>query len=226
MLADHGIPVRFDGANVWHVDPQSVRAIDRRIEPDLSNAAPFLAAALVTGGAVTVPDWPEQTTQAGDALRGLLATMGAEVALGPLGLTVSGGGVIRGIDVDLADAGELAPTIAAIAVFADGPTTLRGISHLRGHETDRLAALTAELNGLGGSVTETSDGLVIRPRPLSGGVFHTYRDHRMATTAAVIGLRVPGVEIEDVATTNKTLPQFPERWTSMLNPAGSPVASA
>ena len=226
MLAEHGIPVRYDGDSTWHVDPQNVRAIDRHIEPDLSNAAPFLAAALVTGGSVTVPDWPMRTTQAGDALRGLLAIMGAEVRLGADGLTVTGTGSIVGIDVDLADAGELAPTIAALAALADGPSTLRGISHLRGHETDRLAALSTEINGLGGDVTETPDGLVIEPRPLTGGVFHTYGDHRLATAAAVLGLRVPGVEIENIATTNKTLPDFPLRWMSMLDPTGAPVASA
>jgi 3-phosphoshikimate 1-carboxyvinyltransferase len=120
---------------------------------------------------------------------------------------------------DLHDAGELAPAIAALAVLADSPSRLRGIGHLRGHETDRLTALRTEMNNLGGDVTETDDGLIINPRPLHGGEFLTYEDHRMATTAAIVGLRVDGILVENVETTSKTLPNFPKRWTAML--AGS-----
>ncbi len=221
MLADHGVVVRRDGAAVWHVDPQEVRAVDRTIEPDLSNAAPFLAAALITGGTVTVRDWPSQTTQPGDLLRGIWQAMGATVEHDATGLTVSGGSGIHGIDLDLADAGELAPTIAAVAALADSPTTLRGIAHLRGHETDRLAALTAQINGLGGDAQETSDGLLITPRRLHGGVFQTYDDHRMATAGALLGLAVAGVEVEDIATTGKTLPGFPRMWAEMLHGSAS-----
>jgi 3-phosphoshikimate 1-carboxyvinyltransferase len=219
MLAEHGVPVRHDGETVWHVDPRDVAAIDRVIEPDLSNAAPFLAAAMVTAGTVTVPGWPVATTQPGDALRGLLTRMGADVSLGPDGLTVRGTGVVDGIDVDLSDVGELAPTIAALAALAGSPSRLRGIAHLRGHETDRLAAITTEFNALGGDVRETEDGLAITPAPMHGGVFHTYGDHRMATSAAVLGLVVPGIEIEDIDTTAKTLPEFASRWSAMV--AGS-----
>ncbi len=217
MLAEHGVIVRRDGDSVWHVDPHDIIAIDRQIEPDLSNAGPFLAAAMVAGGSVTIGDWPTSTTQAGDALRTLLARMGAEVTWSDAGLTVTGSGAINGIDADLSEVGELAPTIAALAALADSPSNVTGIAHLRGHETDRLAALTAEINGLGGDVDETDDGLAIRPRPMHGGTFHTYGDHRMATAGAIIGLRVAGVQVEDIATTGKTMPEFPRRWQDMLD---------
>ena len=202
--------------NVWRVSPSALLGRDLTIEPDLSNAQPFLAAALVTGGRVTIPDWPEHTTQPGDALREIFTAMGGSCELTERGLTFTGSGRIHGIDIDLSEVGELTPGIAAVAALADSPSTLSGVAHLRLHETDRLAALTKEINELGGDVTETADGLHIRPRPLRGGVFHTYDDHRMATAGAVIGLAVPGVEIENVATTAKTLPDFPQMWTGML----------
>ncbi|MDX3386332.1 3-phosphoshikimate 1-carboxyvinyltransferase [Streptomyces niveiscabiei] len=202
--------------NVWRVTPGALLGRDLTIEPDLSNAQPFLAAALVTGGRVTVPDWPRRTTQPGDALREIFTAMGGSCDLTDEGLTFTGTGKIHGIDVDLSDVGELTPGIAAVAALADSPSTLRGVAHLRLHETDRLAALTKEINELGGDVTETADGLHIRPRPLHGGTFHTYDDHRMATAGTIIGLAVKGVEIENVATTAKTLPDFPEMWTGML----------
>lgn len=202
--------------NVWRVAPSALRGRDLVVEPDLSNAQPFLAAALVTGGRVTIPDWPARTTQPGDELRRIFTEMGGSCELTDAGLTFTGTGRIHGIDVDLGEVGELTPGIAAVAALADSPSTLRGVAHLRLHETDRLAALTKEINELGGDVTETEDGLHIRPRPLHGGVFHTYHDHRMATAGAIIGLVVEGVEIEDVATTAKTLPDFPTMWTEML----------
>lgn len=216
MLAEHGVRVRRSGDSIWHIDPQAVTALDRTIEPDLSNAAPFQAAALVTGGAVTVRDWPESTTQPGDLIRGVWEAMGASVTRGHDGLTVTAGDALIGVDLDLSDVGEVAPTVAAVAALASTPSRLRGIAHLRGHETDRLAALTAEINGLGGDVEETDDGLVIRPRPLHGGVFHTYDDHRMATAGAVLGLVVPGVEVENIGTTSKTIPDFTRRWSQFL----------
>lgn len=216
MLAEHEVVVHRAGDRVWHVDPHGICAIDRSIEPDLSNAAPFLAAAMVTRGRVLIPDWPHQTTQAGDALRGLLADMGAQVEHTEDGLVVTGGDSIRGIDVDLSAVGELAPSIAALAALADSPSRLRGIAHLRGHETNRLAALTTEINRLGGHVTETEDGLSIEPRDLHGGEFGSYGDHRMATTGAILGLRVPGVLVQDIATTTKTQPDFPGTWADML----------
>ncbi len=221
MLAEHGVRVRRDGVTIWHVDPQNVPALDRMIEPDLSNAAPFQAAALVTRGSVVIRDWPSTTTQPGDRLREIWAAMGATVTHEPEGLRVTGGDRIRGVDLDLAAVGEVAPTVAAVAALADSPTTLRGIAHLRGHETDRLAALTRELNALGGDVVETDDGLIIRPRPLHGGRVATYDDHRMATAGAVIGLAVPGVEVENIATTQKTLPDFPGMWSRMLLGSGA-----
>ncbi|KAF4408585.1 MULTISPECIES: 3-phosphoshikimate 1-carboxyvinyltransferase [Streptomyces] len=202
--------------NVWRVAPSALLGRDLVVEPDLSNAQPFLAAALVTGGRVTIPDWPEHTTQPGDALRAIFTEMGGSCELGRDGLTFTGSGRVHGIDVDLSDVGELTPGIAAVAALADSESVLRGVAHLRLHETDRLAALTKEINGLGGDVTETADGLRIRPRPLHGGVFHTYDDHRLATAAAIIGLAVGGVEVENVATTAKTLPDFPGLWTGML----------
>lgn len=220
MLAEHGVAVRRDGPAVWHVDPCGVEPVDRSIEPDLSNAAPFLAMAMATGGRVTIPGWPERTTQAGDALRHLLSSMGAGVAKGPDGLTVTGTGTIAGLDADLHEVGELAPIVAALAALADGPSRLRGIAHLRGHETDRLAALADEITGLGGCVRQTDDGLAIDPRPLHGGTFRSHADHRMATAGAVIGLRVPGVLVEDVGTTAKTLPGFADRWTGLVDGAG------
>ncbi|MFD3484385.1 3-phosphoshikimate 1-carboxyvinyltransferase [Streptomyces sp. NPDC058665] len=207
--------------NVWRVSPSAVLGRDLTVEPDLSNAQPFLAAALVTGGRVTVRDWPTRTTQPGDALRRIFTEMGGSCELTPQGLHFTGSGRIHGIDIDLGEVGELTPGIAAVAALADGPSTLRGVAHLRLHETDRLAALTKEINELGGDVTETADGLHIRPRPLHSGVFHTYDDHRMATAGSIIGLVVTGVEIENVATTSKTLPDFPRMWTEMLAGAGA-----
>jgi 3-phosphoshikimate 1-carboxyvinyltransferase len=152
--------------------------------------------------------------------------MGAEVELTADGLTVSGGGPILGLEADLSHVGELVPTLTALAAFATTPTRLSGVAHLRGHETDRLAALVTEINGLGGAVTETSDGLVIEPRPLHAGSFRTYGDHRMATAGALIGLRVPGVEVEDIATTGKTIPDFVRRWADMLGTDGNPTPAA
>ncbi|MBQ1161882.1 3-phosphoshikimate 1-carboxyvinyltransferase [Streptomyces sp. A73] len=208
--------------NVWRVTPGALLGRDLTIEPDLSNAQPFLAAALVTGGRVTVPDWPEHTTQPGDALREIFTAMGGSCVLDERGLTFTGSGRIHGIDIDLGEVGELTPGIAAVAALAEGESVLRGVGHLRLHETDRLAALVKEINGLGGDVTETEDGLRIRPRALHGGVFHTYDDHRLATAGAVLGLAVEGVEVENVATTYKTLPDFPQMWDEML---GLPAAA-
>ncbi|MES4904722.1 MULTISPECIES: 3-phosphoshikimate 1-carboxyvinyltransferase [unclassified Streptomyces] len=212
--------------NVWRVSPSALLGRDLVVEPDLSNAAPFLAAALVTGGRVTIPDWPERTTQPGDSLRRIFTDMGGSCELTDAGLTFTGSGRITGIDADLHEVGELTPVIAAVAALADSESSLHGIAHLRLHETDRLAALAKEINELGGDVTETADGLRIRPRPLHGGVFHTYEDHRLATAGAVIGLVVTGVQIENVGTTAKTLPDFPGLWTGMLDAATAPARRA
>jgi len=216
MLRAAGAIVEHVDAVTWRVEPGPLRADRQVVEPDLSNAAAFLAAAVVTGGAVTVPGWPARTTQAGDALRRILPRFGAEVHLDEDGLTVTGPDRVLGVDLDLGDVGELAPVLTALAALAEGPSQLRGIGHLRHHETDRLAALSTEINGLGGDVRETDDGLEVRPRPLRGGDFATYEDHRLAMTAAVIGLCVPGIRVEDVATTGKTLPGFVDLWDEML----------
>ncbi|GAB2936788.1 3-phosphoshikimate 1-carboxyvinyltransferase [Nonomuraea fastidiosa] len=216
MLRAVGVSVDASERDVWRVEPGPITARDVTVEPDLSNAAPFLAAALVTGGTVTIPAWPARTTQPGDALRGLLTSMGATVTRSGDDLVVTGTGKVTGLDADLHEVGELTPTIAALAALATTPSRIRGVSHLRGHETDRLAALVTEINRLGGDAEETDDGLIIRPRPLHGGVFHSYDDHRMATAGAVIGLAVPDVEVENIATTAKTLPEFVQMWTTML----------
>ncbi|GAA2903097.1 3-phosphoshikimate 1-carboxyvinyltransferase [Streptosporangium fragile] len=219
MLREYGVRVDDSEPDVWRVEPGAIAAREFTVEPDLSNAAPFLSAAMVTGGTVTIPGWPAETTQPGDQLRTLLAAMGASVERTPEGLAVTGTGRITGIEADLRDVAELTPTLAALAALADSPSRISGVAHIRGHETDRLAALVAEINGLGGDANETEDGLEIRPRPLTGGVFHSYADHRMATAGAVIGLAVPGVEVEDIATTGKTLPEFASMWASMLRDA-------
>ncbi|HEV3173184.1 MAG TPA: 3-phosphoshikimate 1-carboxyvinyltransferase [Actinocrinis sp.] len=216
MLREAGVTVDDDEPERWAVAPGPIRARDLTIEPDLSNAAPFLAAALVTGGRVTVPDWPEHTTQPGARLREIFTQMGARCTLEAAGLTVAGDGGVHGVDLDLSNEAELTPTIAAVAALADSPSRLRGIGHIRLHETDRIAALAKELGGLGADVMEGPDELVISPRPLHGGEFATYEDHRLATAAAVIGLAVEGVLVENVATTAKTLPDFPGRWAAML----------
>ncbi len=216
MLRSAGVDAGTSSADVWRVAPGPVRARDWIVEPDLSNAAPFLAAALVTGGSVTVPGWPQQTTQAGDALRQLLVEMGGTVEHDGVGLTVAGSGDIGGLDADLHEVGELTPVLAAVAAVATSPSRLRGIGHLRGHETDRLAALATELTRLGGEVVEESDGLSILPRPLHGGTWRAYADHRMATAGALLGLVVDGVAVDDIDCTNKTLPDFPGMWTTML----------
>jgi 3-phosphoshikimate 1-carboxyvinyltransferase len=223
MLRAAGAIVENIDEATWRVEPGPVHLGRHVVEPDLSNAAPFFAAAVVTGGSVTVPGWPLGTTQAGDALRALLPHFGAKVHLHDEGLTVTGPDRLQGADLDLSAVGELAPVLAAVAALASGPSRLRGIAHLRLHETDRLAALSREIGALGGDVRETDDGLVINPRQLHGGPFATYDDHRIATAAAVIGLCVPGVEVADVATTAKTLPTFVDLWTAMLAATDGPA---
>jgi 3-phosphoshikimate 1-carboxyvinyltransferase len=220
MLRSAGAIVEHVDVNTWRVEPGPLRVGRLVVEPDLSSAAPFLAAAVVTSGRVTVPGWPISTTQAGDALRRLLPRFGATVDLTDDGLVVQGPPKVSGADLDLSDVGELAPVLAAVAALATGPSRLRGIAHLRHHETDRLAALRTEITALGGDVEETADGIEIRPRPLRGGTFATYDDHRLAMAAAVIGLCVPGVRVTDVATTGKTLPGFVDLWNTMLGPDG------
>ena len=217
MLRQFGATVDVDSvAQTWSVKPGALHGLDLVIEPDLSNASPFLSIAMVCGGRVAIADWPTKTTQPGDQLRTILTEMGAQFSFGDNGLTIIGTGKIHGIDIDLHDVGELTPSIAALCALADSPSHLRGIGHLRKHETDRLAALTREINALGGHVTEEETALHITPAPLHAGVFHTYDDHRLATAGAVLGLVIDGIEVENIATTRKTLPDFPGLWSSLL----------
>ncbi|MDS1272540.1 3-phosphoshikimate 1-carboxyvinyltransferase [Lipingzhangella sp. LS1_29] len=219
MLREAGARVVTDTPDVWRVAPGPLRTTAITVELDLSNAAPFLAAALVTGGRVTINGWPENTTQPGSVLPELFTRMGGTVHRDPAGLTLHGTGTIQGISADLHEIGELTPTIAAVAALAETPSRLTGIAHLRRHETDRIAALAREITRLGGNVTELEDGLVIEPGPLHGGVFHSYDDHRMATSGAVLGLAVPEISVENIATTGKTMPNFPELWGEVVHAA-------
>lgn len=221
MLKESGVQVERPEQHVWRVAPSPIHGREWLVEPDLSNASPFLAAAAAAGGKVRVPRWPTATTQAGDQIRRILAAMGASVRLQDGWLTVEGTGNLVGIDIDLGDVGELAPTVAALAALASTPSSLRGIAHLRGHETDRLAALSSQINALGGHCVERDDGLAITPKPLHGGPWKAFADHRMATAGAILGLAVPGVRVDDVGSTSKTLPGFADLWAKMC--ATAPV---
>jgi 3-phosphoshikimate 1-carboxyvinyltransferase len=224
MLRAAGAAVDDQAADVWTVQPGRLSGRGWDIEPDLSGAAPFLAAALVTGGEVRIPGWPRGTTQPGDQLRALLTEMGGACTLTTDGLRVRGTGVVHGLTADLAEVSELVMVLAALAALAESPSRLTGIGHVRGHETDRLAALTRELTALGAAVTELDDGLAIDPKPLHGGRFETYDDHRMAHAAAVLGLVVPDVQLSDVACTSKTMPDFPALWEAMAGVSGVSAA--
>ena len=214
MLRDRGAAVDA-GAAVWSVAPAPLRGGEIEVEPDLSSAGPFLFAPLVAGGVVRVAGWPAESLQAGAATPKVLEAMGATCRRDGDTLVVHGSGEITGIDVDLADNPELACVLAAAAALASTPSRLRGIGHMRGHETDRLAALATELGGLGASVVEHEDGLEFKPATLHGGVFHTYDDHRLAMAGALVGLAVPDVQVENVETTGKTYPGFAEHWWAM-----------
>jgi len=221
MLARHGVQVRQPDEFTWTVSPGPITGLDAVVEPDLTNAATLLAAALITGGKITTA-WPADSVQAADALADVLAAFGANLAYAETAtgreLSVSGQQV-HGAEVDLHAVSELTPVAAALAAVADGPSVIHGVAHIRGHETDRLAALATELGKLGVRVTETADGLRITPGPRHGGVFKTYADHRMAHAGALIGLVTPGVELDDVSCTTKTLPDFPGLWAQLV--AGS-----
>ncbi|MGM7666257.1 3-phosphoshikimate 1-carboxyvinyltransferase [Microbacterium sp. A93] len=215
-LSRRGIRIERPATGEWLVEAGVPRAKEISIEPDLSNAAPFLAAAMVTGGEVSITNWPLHSTQPGALLPDILQAMGAHVGRHSGTMTVRAGDSIRGLDLDLSAASELSPTIVGLAAFANAPTTIRGIGHIRMHETDRIAALIGNLTALGGEVEELSDGLRVIPRPLHGGHWAAHNDHRMATTGALVGLRVPGVVIDDIGTTAKTLPEFTQLWERML----------
>ena len=218
-LAKRGVVVTKLSNTSWRVEPGEISGRTVEIEPDLSNAGPFMAAALVAGGTVTIENWPESTTQVGNDFIELLTLMGGQVSRAGTGMSVSGTGEINGIEIDLSSAGELTPVIAALAALAKSKSVITGVAHLRGHETNRLKALVDEINSVGGQAIETEDGLVIEPSGLRGGLWRTYGDHRMATAGAIIGLRVPGIEIEDISVTSKTMPGFESLWGKMLGAA-------
>jgi 3-phosphoshikimate 1-carboxyvinyltransferase len=250
VLRRAGVEVDDSVPGQWRVSPGPVRALDLAVEPDLSNAGPFLAAAVVTGGQVSIPDWPAVTTQIGDRWRSILPAFGAAVDFAPAPdghtgtLTVTGALTETGhpriaAPGELPDTGELAPTAAALCLLAEGPGRLTRIGQLRGHETDRLTALAAEAGRMGGQVEEGPDYLAFRGTggpgatgdaegtgglaehaALHGATLETYHDHRMATFAAVVGLAVPGVLVRDVGTTAKTMPDFPQLWTRLVTGDG------
>jgi 3-phosphoshikimate 1-carboxyvinyltransferase len=217
MLRERGVTIDDTAPNRWVVSPGTIQPRDLTIEPDLSNAAPFLAAAAITGGTVTVPNWPRVTLQSGDAIRDILRRFGARVALEGVNLLVQGTDHIHGVDLDLNAAAELTPVVAAVAALADHTSHIRGVAHIRGHETDRLAALETELDRLGGHVNQTDDGLTIHPRLLGGDLWHTYADHRMAHAGALLGLVIPEIVLDDIGCTSKTMPEFEQLWTTMIN---------
>ncbi|GAA4778279.1 3-phosphoshikimate 1-carboxyvinyltransferase [Microbacterium gilvum] len=221
-LARRGVLVERAGHGEWIVPAGPVRAKDIAIEPDLSNAAPFLAAAMIAGGHVTVTGWPPHSTQPGAQLTEILAHMGGRVSRRAGALTVSAGRAIHGVDLDLSAVSELTPTLVGLAAYADGPSTFRGVAHIRGHETDRLAALAENIRAVGGEAEELPDGIRVFPRPLTGGPWKAFHDHRMATTGALVGLRTPGVVVDDIGTTAKTLPEFVQLWGRLVH-GGAPA---
>ena len=216
MLRAAGAHVDESVPDVWTVEPGALHGHTWDIEPDLSGAAPFFAAAMVTGGSVTLAGWPSDSWQPAGTLTRLLTDLGADVSQSDEGLTVRGTGELRGIDADLSEVSELTPVVAALAALAGSPSSLRGVAHIRGHETDRIAALARELGKVGAGIVEHPDGLDITPGPLRAAAFETYADHRMAHAAAVIGLAVRGIELTDVSCTSKTLPEFPELWAGLV----------
>lgn len=226
-LRQRGVVIDTPEVGVWKVLPRRIAAIDITIEPDLSNAAPFLAAPLITGGRVSIEGWPATTTQVGAEVPRILEELGAQSTLTGTTLTIDGGlgwrhgGDIPGVDLDLSHAGELAPTVISLATLATGPSVFRGIGHLRGHETDRLAALVENIRSLGGQAEETADGIAISPAPLDGGLWKAFADHRMATSGALLGLAIRGIIVDDIASTAKTMPEFPDLWRTLVESPAS-----
>jgi 3-phosphoshikimate 1-carboxyvinyltransferase len=217
MLRARGVEINDTVPDRWVVTPGAIQPLDVTIEPDLSNAAPFLAAAAITGGTVTIPNWPARTLQPGDTIREILQDFGARVDLDGSNLEVQGTDQLHAVDLDLSESAELTPVVAALAALADDTSHLRGIAHIRGHETDRLAALETELDRLGSHVKQTHDGLIIHPRILGGDLWHTYADHRMAQAGALLGLLVPDVVLDDISCTSKTMPEFEQLWMKMID---------
>ncbi|MGO9733489.1 3-phosphoshikimate 1-carboxyvinyltransferase [Mycobacterium sp.] len=218
MLRQADVDVNDATPNRWQVRPGVVAAGHWHIEPDLSNAVPFIAAAVVSAGTVRITGWPAASIQPADTILSILKQLNAVVKQSDSYLEVRGPQSYAGFDVNLRDVGELTPSVAVLAALASpgSVSRLSGIAHLRGHETDRLAALCTEINRLGGDCRETADGLEITATPLRPGTWQSYADHRMATAGAIVGLRVAGVKVDDIETTAKTLPQFPRLWADML----------
>lgn len=221
-LRARGVDASMQEPGVWRVEPGSIAATDVLIEPDLSNAAPFLAAALVAGGRVTVEGWPSATTQVGAQLPALLEALGATVRIDGDRCTVDGGAgalaePLAGGSIDMGHASELSPTIATLGAFAREPLAITGIGHVRGHETDRIQALVDDLAAVGGSTHDDAGSITVVPSALHGGTWRAYADHRMATAGALVGLVVPGIEVDDIGATAKTIPEFPELWQGMLD---------
>jgi 3-phosphoshikimate 1-carboxyvinyltransferase len=222
-LRSRGVDAKMVSPGIWEVAPGAIAGGEVRIEPDLSNAAPFLAAPLITGGSVSVTGWPENTTQVGGLVPELLENWGASITRTSGVITVDGGAgvaggeLLPGVDIDLSHAGELAPTFVALAALSPTRSQFRGIGHLRGHETDRLKALVSNIEGLGRGAGETPDGVVVEEGKLHPGLWKAFDDHRMATSGALIGLAVPGMEVDDISCTSKTLPEFPALWEELLS---------
>jgi 3-phosphoshikimate 1-carboxyvinyltransferase len=218
MLRQAGVDVDDSVDNRWQVRPGAVAARRWEVEPDLTNAVAFLAAAAVSGGTVRITGWPATSVQPAGNILAILKKLNAIVIQTDSTLEVRGPASYDGFEVDLRAVGELAPSVAALAALATpgSVSQLTGIAHLRGHETDRLAALRTEINRLGGDCRETPDGLVITATALKPGTWRAYADHRMAMAGAIVGLRVAGVEVDDIAATTKTLPEFPQLWARML----------
>ena len=220
MLRDRGVRIETPDHHTWSVAAGPIAALDQRVEPDLTNAAAFLAAAAIAGGQVSVPGWPQATHQGGAEIVAVLQRMGAQCELNGHVMTAQGRGNLTGAGVvDLHGSSELTPVVAALAAVAQGETTITGVAHIRGHETDRLAALVAELGAVGAQVRETEDGLHVvgrGPEALTGALWHAYADHRMAHAGALVGLVVPDVAVDDIACTSKTIADFPSMWADMV----------
>lgn len=219
MLGQRGVAVTRPDDHSWIVEPGPIAGTDQTIEPDLTNAATFLAAAVICGGRLSTA-WPEDSLQASDQLAAVLSAFGATLSYDGSGaertLTVEGPSTPLGAELDLSAISEITPVAAAIAAVSTGESHLYGVGHIRGHETDRLSALTTELSRLGVAVTEEVDGLRIQPQPRYPVVWHSYADHRMAHAGALIGLVTPGLQVDDIACTTKTMPDFPQRWAQLI----------
>lgn len=221
VLAEVGIEVSSPELHTWKVAPGPIKSFTVRVEPDLSNAGPFLCAAAVTGGEVTMRGWPKTSTQIGRRWTELLPAFGASVELAEetdstVTLHVRGGALRSPAIVD--GTAELTPTVAALAALSATPTQFTSVGHLRGHETDRIAALVAEIRRLGGTAEETQDGFTVLSPVTHGGLVKSYADHRMATFGAVLGLVIADVEVEDISCTAKTMPDFPQMWAALVTP--------